>query len=98
LLVRYGEAPEVSSVNFFAGMKLLARTDVPDAHPLRTGAFDRGGDCGADDVAGRVELVLPETGVCSRCSVDVTTCCGEPAPAVDNTCCVADAFAKQHGK
>lgn len=50
--------------------------------------------------ARRVELVLPETGVCS---VDLGTpsassCCGGPAPAREDACCVADAVAKDEGK
>jgi hypothetical protein len=49
--------------------------------------------------ARRVELVLPETGVCS---VDVGSapggCCGGPAPAAVDACCAADAVAKSAGK
>ncbi len=52
------------------------------------------------EAARRVELVLPETGVCS---VDIKTavsagCCGGPAPAREDACCVADAVAKDEGK
>ena len=57
-----------------------------------------------DHAAAReVQLVLPETGVCSvavprrrasrRCG-----CCGGPAPAQVDACCVADAVAKAEGK
>jgi hypothetical protein len=62
----------------------------------------------AGDVAAaeRVELVLPETGVCTpksafalRASADqVGGCCGGPAPAGADACCVADADAKSAGK
>jgi thioredoxin reductase len=52
----------------------------------------------ADDV----RLVLPETGVCStRPVIEATNsagCCGGPAPAKVDACCVADAVAKDEGK
>jgi len=53
----------------------------------------------ADDV----RLVLPETGVCSTRSVDFEVassagCCGGPAPAKVDACCVADAVAKAEGQ
>jgi thioredoxin reductase len=53
----------------------------------------------ADDI----HLVLPETGVCST-SLPVdgvpasSSCCGGPAPAKTDACCVADAEAKAEGK
>jgi hypothetical protein len=55
---------------------------------------------GDHEAARRVELVLPETGVCSV-SIKTTTsagCCGGPAPAEVDACCVADAVAKDEGK
>ena len=52
----------------------------------------------ADDV----RLVLPETGVCSTRPASVSNasagCCGGPAPAHVDACCVADAVAKDLGK
>ncbi|HUQ87804.1 MAG TPA: NAD(P)-binding domain-containing protein [Vicinamibacterales bacterium] len=49
--------------------------------------------------AERVELVLPETGVCSTdLSVAGGGCCGGPAPEEANACCVDDAVAKAEGK
>ena len=52
----------------------------------------------ADDV----RLVLPETGVCSTRPVTVAKasagCCGGPARANVDACCVADAVAKELGK
>ena len=52
----------------------------------------------ADDV----QLVLPETGVCSTRPAVVANasaaCCGGPAPAQVGTCCLADAVAKDLGK
>jgi hypothetical protein len=58
----------------------------------------------AGDVAAAddVRLVLPETGVCSTRSagaVDSSAgCCGGPAPAKVDACCVVDAQAKNLGK
>jgi thioredoxin reductase len=51
---------------------------------------------GADDV----QLVLPETGVCSTnlAEAEGEECCGGPAPAEFDACCVADAVAKGEGK
>jgi len=53
----------------------------------------------ADDI----HLVLPETGVCSTSlPTDVALassgCCGGPAPAQVDACCIADAEAKAEGK
>ena len=51
--------------------------------------------------AERVELVLPETGVCSTAGATGATsasCCGGPAPAQVDACCVADADAKTAGQ
>lgn len=46
----------------------------------------------------RVELDLPQTGVCSSNLVmDDIACCGGPAPAQEAACCVQDAEAKQTG-
>ncbi len=48
--------------------------------------------------AERVDLVLPETGVCSTNVVGATSCCGGPAPAEVEACCSDDAVAKAEGK
>ncbi|CCF20359.1 putative secreted protein precursor; FAD-dependent pyridine nucleotide-disulphide oxidoreductase domain; putative monooxygenase (ArsO-like) [Pseudorhizobium banfieldiae] len=53
--------------------------------------------------ARRIELVLPETGVCSvspspSTSSTSTGCCGGPAPSAVDACCVADAEAKAEGR
>jgi hypothetical protein len=54
---------------------------------------------GDHEAAERVELVLPETGVCNRsAAAGATECCGGPAPAETNARCVADAEAKEEGK
>ena len=56
----------------------------------------------AGDVAAaeRVELVLPETGVCSSDAGAAAggACCGGPASVEANACCVDDAVAKSEGK
>lgn len=49
------------------------------------------------EAADNVQLVLPETGICSTDAVD-DGCCGGPAPAESNSCCVADVVAKDAGK
>jgi hypothetical protein len=49
--------------------------------------------------AERVELVLPETGVCNTTASAIGAgCCGGPAPAEADACCVADADAKAAGE
>ena len=54
----------------------------------------------AGDVAAaeRVELELPETGVCVTTAGAGTSCCGGPAPEAADACCVDDAVAKAEGK
>ncbi|URK86069.1 hypothetical protein LP421_02845 (plasmid) [Rhizobium sp. RCAM05350] len=54
-----------------------------------------------DHVAARqVQLVLPETGVCSADpgGKSSSACCGGPAAETVDACCVADAAAKVEGK
>jgi thioredoxin reductase len=57
------------------------------------------GDMAAAD---NVELILPETGVCTTTfSVEGSEgsgCCGGPAPGGADACCAADAVAKHEGK
>lgn len=66
---------------------------------VRSIAAALAGDLAAAD---NVQLVLPETGVCTTTfSVDggeAGGCCGGPAPAKTDACCVADAVAKDEGK
>jgi hypothetical protein len=56
---------------------------------------------GDRDAAERVELVLPETGVCSAPiaggAAASSGCCGGPAPAAADACCKQDADAKAVG-
>jgi thioredoxin reductase len=85
---------------YFAGMKSYGRAPtflmITGYEQVRSIAADIAGDRNA---AERVELVLPETGVCNRSAPpDAGECCGgPPQPAVD-ACCLADANAKQQGK
>ena len=49
--------------------------------------------------ADNVQLTLPETGICSTDSAaNAAGCCGGPAPAESNSCCVSDVVAKNAGK
>jgi hypothetical protein len=64
---------------------------------VRSVAAHLAGDAAAADA---VRLVLPETGVCStdlRRAEAATGCCGGPAPAEADACCVDDAVAKAEG-
>ena len=58
-------------------------------------------DIAGDHTAAReVRLVLPETGVCNSgpiTGVATSGCCGGPAPADTDACCVKDAEAKAEG-
>jgi thioredoxin reductase len=85
---------------YFAGMKSYGRAPtflmLTGYEQVRSIAADIAGD---HEAAARVELVLPETGVCSRSAAPgASQCCGGPAPAAIDACCVADANAKQQGK
>lgn len=66
---------------------------------VRSVAAALAGDMAAAD---NVQLVLPETGVCTT-SFEVeggegARCCGGPAPNSAEACCAADAVAKEEGK
>lgn len=54
----------------------------------------------AGDVAAAddVQLVLPETGVCTTTRDSAGGCCGGPAPAEPEACCADDAAARAQGK
>lgn len=85
---------------YFAGMKSYGRAPtflmLTGYEQVRSIAADIAGD---REAAGRVELVLPETGVCTRSAAPAAgACCGGPAPADVNACCADDAKAKQQGK
>ncbi|HEY9454232.1 MAG TPA: NAD(P)-binding domain-containing protein [Bradyrhizobium sp.] len=85
---------------YFAGMKSYGRAPtflmLTGYEQVRSIAADIAGD---REAAERVELVLPETGVCSRSPAPGTSnCCGGPALSDVDACCVADEKAKQQGK
>jgi len=85
---------------YFAGMKSYGRAPtflmLTGYEQVRSIAANIAGDRAA---AERVELVLPETGVCSRSlAPDASNCCGGPALSDVDACCVADKKAKQDGK
>ena len=85
---------------YFAGMKSYGRAPtflmLTGYEQVRSIAADIAGDRKA---AERVELVLPETGVCTRSAApSASQCCGGPAPANVDACCADDAKAKQQGK
>lgn len=86
---------------YIAGMKSYGRAPtflaITGYEQVRSIIADISGD---KDAAARVELVLPETGVCSRSPLesDAAGCCGGPAKADTSACCVADEVAKNEGK
>lgn len=88
---------------YLAGIKSYGRAPtflmMTGYEQVRSIAADIAGD---KEAAARVELELPETGVCTRGSVDGGTassgCCGGPAPEGVNACCDEDATAKAAGK
>src|ERR1700733_618109 len=85
---------------YFAGMKSYGRAPtflmITGYEQVRSIAADIAGD---REAAERVELVLPETGVCNRsATLEADNCCGGPALSDVDACCVADANAKQQGE
>lgn len=84
---------------YFAGMKSYGRAPtflmMTGYEQVRSIVADIAGD---REAAERVELVLPETGVCNRpvtASAEEGSCCGGPAPAGVDACCQQDADAKK---
>jgi thioredoxin reductase len=85
---------------YFAGMKSYGRAPtflmLTGYEQVRSITAEIAGD---HDAARRVELALPETGVCSRSAApSASQCCGGPAPSGVDACCAEDANAKQQGK
>jgi cation diffusion facilitator CzcD-associated flavoprotein CzcO len=85
---------------YFAGMKSYGRAPtflmITGYEQVRSIAADIAGD---REAAERVELVLPETGVCNRTAApDTRNCCGGLALSGVDAHCVADANAKQDAK
>ena len=87
---------------YIAGMKSYGRAPtflLATGHEqVRSIVAEIAGD---HESARRVELVLPETGVCSATPGGVkaaSSCCGGPAPAATDACCADDAKAKEAGQ
>jgi hypothetical protein len=88
---------------YLAGIKSYGRAPtflmITGYEQVRSIAADIAGD---KEAAARVELELPETGVCTRGGVEgpaaASGCCGGPAPAGEGACCAEDAAAKAVGK
>jgi len=88
---------------YLAGIKSYGRAPtflmITGYEQVRSIAADIAGD---REAAERVELELPETGVCTRGGVEgddaASGCCGGPAPAAVNACCMTGADAKAIGK
>jgi len=87
---------------YLAGMKSYGRAPtflmITGYEQVRSIAADVAGDRAA---AERVELELPETGVCTRGGVEgaaASGCCGGPAPDGIAACCAEDASAKAIGQ
>jgi hypothetical protein len=88
---------------YLAGIKSYGRAPtflmMTGYEQVRSIAADIAGD---KEAAERVELELPETGVCTRGGVEggagASNCCGGPAPAEISACCADDAAAKAAGK
>ncbi|MFO1087586.1 MAG: NAD(P)-binding domain-containing protein [Reyranellaceae bacterium] len=93
---------------YFAGMKSYGRAPtflmMTGYEQVRSIVADIAGD---KEAADRVELVLPETGVCSgpgpiaglpQAEAAAAGCCGGPPPEPASGCCVADVQAKAESK
>ncbi|MGE0697942.1 MAG: FAD-dependent oxidoreductase [Hyphomicrobiaceae bacterium] len=85
---------------YIAGMKAYGRAPtflaLTGYEQARSIVAEIAGDT---EAAARVELVLPETGVCSRSPVDskADACCGGPPKSDASACCVLDESAKANG-
>lgn len=84
---------------YIAGMKSYGRAPtflmLTGYEQVRSIAAELAGDT---EAARRVELVLPETGVCNvTASTQDGGCCGGPAKQDASACCVADETAKKAG-
>jgi len=87
---------------YFAGIKSYGRAPtflmITGYEQVRSIAADIAGD---KEAAARVELELPETGVCSRGGVEgasASGCCGGPASVGADACCADAVSAKAAGK
>ncbi len=105
------ELAQPESEFYFAGMKSYGRAPtfllVTGYEQVRSIVAEIAGD---HESARKVELVLPETGVCNGPAVarsvaataaaaagEPAACCGGPAPTATDACCAKDAEAKGAG-
>ncbi|SEM51124.1 NAD(P)-binding domain-containing protein [Bradyrhizobium sp. OK095] len=86
---------------YLAGMKSYGRAPtflmMTGYEQVRSIVADIAGD---KEAAARVELVLPETGVCTLGGVEsgaASGCCGGPATEEPSACCAADQTARKAG-
>lgn len=86
---------------YIAGMKSYGRAPtflmLTGYEQVRSIAAELAGD---REAARRVELVLPETGVCSvtRSAGNDASCCGGPAVKEETACCASDEAARAGGE
>lgn len=86
---------------YMAGMKSYGRAPtflmMTGYEQVRSIAADIAGD---KDAAARVELELPETGVCTGggLAAAAASCCGGPPKVDASACCTADESAKMSGR
>jgi hypothetical protein len=85
---------------YLAGMKSYGRAPtflmITGYEQVRSIAAAIAGD---HEAASRVELVLPETGICNRTAASgVGECRGGPAPSPQNGCCISNVEAKAAGR
>ncbi|MCA0320732.1 MAG: NAD(P)/FAD-dependent oxidoreductase [Proteobacteria bacterium] len=86
---------------YLAGMKSYGRAPtflmLTGYEQVRSIAAELAGD---HEAARKVELVLPETGVCSasRPADGASGCCGGPPVRDETACCAKDEVAKESGK
>jgi len=102
-----GELAQPEPGFYLAGLKSYGRAPtflmLTGYEQVRSIVAEIAGD---HEAAAKVELVLPETGVCSGPGPTVALteaefaagCCGGPAPEPAAGCCVADVKAKAEGK
>jgi hypothetical protein len=96
----YGELAHPEVGYFAVGVKSYGRAPTflmaTGYEQVRSVAAFLAGDL---EAANTVQLVLPETGVCSTnfAAQADTGCCGGAAPVGTDACCVADAKAKEAG-
>lgn len=83
---------------YFAGMKSYGRAPtflmLTGYEQVRSIAAELAGDI---EAARRVELDLPETGVCNVGPSQEAACCGGPAKVDTSACCASDETAKKGG-